>query len=112
MRQDCIVSPLLYSMNKDTLKKEVKMGLGRMGVKFLEEDADDLVLCGESEEDLKAMLGHFVEVCMRRGLKANVNKSKVMMLGGENGLECEVYVDGIRLENVSEFKYLGCVLDE
>ena len=25
---------------------------------------------------------------------------------------CEVHVDGIRLEHVSEFKYLGCVLDE
>ena len=27
-------------------------------------------------------------------------------------MECEVLVDGIRLEHVSEFKYLGCVLDE
>ena len=26
--------------------------------------------------------------------------------------ECEVHVDGICLEHVSEFKYLGCVLDE
>ena len=34
------------------------------------------------------------------------------MLGGEDGMECEVHVDGIRLEYVSEFKYLGCVLDE
>ena len=34
------------------------------------------------------------------------------MLSGEEGLECEVCVDGIRLEHVSEFKYLGCVLDE
>ena len=25
---------------------------------------------------------------------------------------CEVYVDGIRLEHVSEFKYLGCVFEE
>ena len=25
---------------------------------------------------------------------------------------CEVHVDRIRLEHVSEFKYLGCVLDE
>ena len=25
--------------------------------------ADDLVLCGESEEDLRAMVGCFVEVC-------------------------------------------------
>ena len=24
---------------------------------------DDLVLCGESEEDLRAMMGRFVEVC-------------------------------------------------
>ena len=27
-------------------------------------------------------------------------------------LEWEVYVDGIRLEHVLEFKCLGCVLDE
>ena len=29
----------------------------------------------------------------------------------EEGLECEVYVDGIHLEHVLEFKYLGCVLN-
>ena len=27
-------------------------------------------------------------------------------------MECDVSVDGIRLEHVSEFKYLACVLDE
>ena len=35
-----------------------------------------------------------------------------MILNGEEGLECEVYVDGISLEHISEFKYLECVLDE
>ena len=39
---------------------------------------------------------------MRRGLKVNAGKSKVMVLGGEEGLECEVCVDGIRLEFASE----------
>ena len=34
------------------------------------------------------------------------------VLNGEEGLECEAYVDEIRLEHVSEFKYLRCVLDE
>ena len=58
--------------------------------------ADDLLLCG---------------VCRRR-LKVNAGKSKVMVLNGEEGLECEVHVDGIHLEHVSEFKYLGCALDE
>ena len=35
--------------------------------------------------------------------------NKVMVLGGEEGLECEVSVDGIRLEHVSVFNYLGYV---
>ena len=35
-----------------------------------------------------------------------------MVLNGEEELECEVHVEGIRLEHASEFKYLGCVLDE
>ena len=49
--------------------------------------ADDLVLCGESEEDLRAMVGWFAEVCRRRGLKVNAGKSKVMVLNEEEGLE-------------------------
>ena len=56
--------------------------------------ADDLVLCGESEEDLRAMVGHFVEVCWRKGVKVNAGKSKVMVIGGEEGLECEACVEG------------------
>ena len=33
--------------------------------------ADDLVLYVESEEDLKAMVGRFIKVCRRRGLKGD-----------------------------------------
>ena len=54
------------------------------------------------------IVGRFAEVCRRRGVKVNGGKSKVMVLNGEEGLECEVHVDGIRLEHVSEFKYLVC----
>ena len=54
----------------------------------------------------------FVEVCRRRGLKVNAGKSKVMILNGEEGFECEVHVDGIQLDYGLEFQYLGCVLDE
>ena len=76
--------------------------------------ANDLVLCGESEEDLRAMVGRFVKVC-RRYLKVNAGKSKVMVLSGEERLYCEVCVDRICLGHVlkfSKFKYLGCVLNE
>ena len=58
------------------------------------------------------MVGRFVEVYKRIGLKINEAKSKVMVLEGEEGLECEVCVDLMRLEHLSEFKYLRCVFDE
>ena len=53
------------------------------------------------------MVGHFVEVCRRRGLKVNADKSKVMVLDREEGLVCSICVDGARLKQVSELKYLG-----
>ena len=72
--------------------------------------ADDLVFCGGSDKDLRTMVERFVEVYRRRGLKINAGKGKVMVVNGEEGLENKVYIDGMRLEWVSEFKYLGCVL--
>ena len=50
--------------------------------------------------------------CRKKELKVNAGKNEVMVLNGEEGLECEVHVDGIRLEHVSEFTYLVFVLDE
>ena len=46
------------------------------------------------------MVGQFADVCRRRGLKVNTDKSKVMVLNGEEELVYEVYVDGIHLEHV------------
>ena len=113
------MSPWLFNVYMDAVMNEVKIGIGRRRVRFLEEGrewrllgllyTDDLVLCGVSDEDLRVMVGRFVEVCKRRGLKVNAGKSKVMVLNGEEGLEYEVHVASIRLEHVSEFK---CVLDE
>ena len=48
------------------------------------------------------------EVCRRRGLKINADESEVMVLDGEEGLECEILEGGVRLERMSEFKHLSC----
>ena len=37
VRQGCIVSPWLFSVYMDAVMKEVKMGMGRRGVRFMEE---------------------------------------------------------------------------
>ena len=70
-----------------------------------------MVLCDELEEDLKVMVGWFTEVCRRRVLKVNAGKSKVKVKIGEEVLECEAHIDGVCLEHVSKFEYLG-VMDE
>ena len=43
----------------------------------------------------------FFEVCRRRRLKVKADKIMMMALGGEEGVECETYIDGIRLKHVS-----------
>ena len=102
--QVCIMSPWIFNLHMEAVMKKLKMGVGRRGVRFQEEPrewrlpgllyADDLVLRVESEEDLRAILGRFIEVCRRRGLKVNADKSEVMLLGWEERLECEVCVNG------------------
>ena len=72
------------------MMKELKMRMGRRG-----ENGDDLVLCGELEEDLRVMVEWFVEVCRRKGLKFDAGKSKVMAMNGEEEWECEVHKDGV-----------------
>ena len=86
------MSPWLFNVYIDAVMKVLKMRMGRRGVRFQEEGkewrlsgllyADDSVLCGESEEDLREIMEGFIEVFRRRGLKVNAGKSNVMSLGG------------------------------
>ena len=63
------------------------MGMGRMSGNYL-------ASCGESEHNLKMILECYDKVCMRRGLKVNEDKSNVVVLHQEEGLESEICVDG------------------
>ena len=58
------------------------------------------------------MVVRFIEMCRRRALKVNAGESRVMVMNVEEEFDCELQIDGIRLEYVSEFKYFGCAFDE
>ena len=82
----------LFNVYMDSVKKREKMKMGRRGVRFLEEERGWILrascmqmtwFCGESEEELRAMVGRFAEVCRRRRLKVNAGKRKVMVMNGE-----------------------------
>lgn len=47
----------------------------------------------------------------RRGLKVNGDKDKVIVVSEEN-MRCRIMLDGGQLGQVSEFKYLGFMLNE
>src|SRR5678816_4114129 len=67
--------------------------------------------CVANLKSLRELVERFGTVCKTRGLKVNVDKSKVMVVS-EDTLQCEVMLDGEQLGQVSEFKYLGYMLDE
>ena len=43
------------------------------------------------------VVGRFVEMCRRRRLKVSAGKVKVMVMNGEEGLECEAGIHGRRV---------------
>ena len=80
----------LFTVYMNEVMKGEKTGMRRMRMRFQKIGrewrlpgllyVDDLVFCDESEENLKGMVGRFVEVCRRIGM--NADKSKGVVLGG------------------------------
>ena len=113
MREFFIMSPLTFSEYMYAVMKEVKGRMGNIEMRFLKEErewripslfyVDDLALWGESEE----MVGCFVEVCRRRCLRFNADKSKVMVICREERMACDVLVNRVQMEHVLECKYFG-----
>src|SRR5678816_3376513 len=121
VRLGCVMSPWLFNLYMDGVMKEFEVRMAGNGVRMMENGEewrvpyllyeDDLDLCGESEESLRGLVESFGRVCKRKGLKVNVDKSKVMVVS-EDRPQCEVMLDGEQLEKVSEFKYLVYMLNE
>ena len=138
VRQGCVMSPWLFNIYMDGVIREMKARGGEKGVELEGEGgvwnlatslfADDTVLMAGSEGDLQKLVDEFYIACTRRGLKVNVGKSKVMVfergkremvdfgrpywLDRRGEEECNILMNGERLEEVKEFKYLGSVMSK
>ena len=136
VRQGCVMSPWLFNVYMDGVIKEVKARIAGIGVKMSNNGdvwntwtclyADDTVLLAESERYLQKVVSEFENVCMRRKLKVNVGKSKVMIfekreyevidfgtqyrIAKEERTGCKIKLGRENLEEVDSFKYLGAVL--
>ena len=89
VRQGCVMSPWLFNLYMDGVIREMKARAGNVGVELCTNGdkwvvntilfADDTVLIAKSENELQKLVGVFDNVCKKRKLKVNVNKSKVMV---------------------------------
>ena len=120
LRQGCVMSPWLFNLFMDGVMREVRARVGEVGVNLWDNVrrckwkvewlmfADDTVLVGDSKEKLQELVNEFGNVCERRKLTVNVNKSKAMRISGkENEFDVNVDMNGENLEAVEAYKYLG-----
>ena len=73
--------------------------------------ADDTVLVADSKKKLERLVEEVGRGCKRRKLKVKVAKSKVMR-SARDGIvgEMNIRMDGLVLEEVEVFKYLGSLV--
>ena len=114
VRQGCTISPLLFIIYMDKLIKDSnlkgKVVLGNNEVSSLAY-ADDLCLFSSSEEELQSNINDLEVACRNFGMKINSSKIQVMHVGKtRKSINCTL--NGNLLEQVSQFKYLGCMFSE
>ena len=115
LRQGGVLSPTLFNIVmdnviKDTKKKIKKLRVGYRNMKMMEIStcafADDLAIFAESEQDLRYNLETWKRALQDQGLKINIDKTKVMVMGKED-LKVSILLDGKIVEQVETFTYLG-----
>ena len=115
VRQGCVMSPLLFNIflsdlakKLDTMDDKVKVNNSEISALFW---ADDIVLLSESENGLKGMLRVVEEYTSQNMLEINTDKTKIMIFNKTGRLMRRNYcINGVKLENVRSYKYLGFLL--
>lgn len=111
LRQGCTISPLLFLIYMDKLIKSAQLrGRVTLGGNIISAlaYADDLVLVGSSEQELQNSISDLEAACTDFGMTISSTKTQVMHVG-KNRKTINCSLNGSVLEQVTEFKYLGCV---
>ena len=116
VRQGSIISPILFNLYSEFMITEA---LDEMeGVKFNGVNltnlryADDAVILAENEENLQKMMESLNNKCKEYGMAINAKKTMVMVIGAKAETKCNITIDGLALEQVKRYKYLGSWITE
>jgi hypothetical protein len=114
LRQGCVLSPLLFITYMDWIDRR---SLGAEGVIVGEKKvshmlfADDLVLLGPSEDNLRQALESFEAATIEAGMRISVSKTEVLVLS-RDASAAALHINGVPLKQVDRFKYLGVMFTD
>ena len=114
VRQGDVVSPLLFNIIVDAIMRKALQG--RQGVQYDEDYsvtdlmfADDSAILTDNDAEATDILCDIARIAQSYGLKINVDKTKVLTTDGS---QATVHFEGVQIEQVQEFKYLGSLVQE
>ena len=105
-------SPLLFMLFINDIVQNVNVGLDNIFTidemrLFLLLYADDAAVLAKSPEVLQSTLHDIESYCTLWGLKINTRKTKAMIFEKGRHTHFDFYLDNVKLEMVTSFKYLG-----
>ena len=110
LRQDSVVSPLLFIMVMDEIVKESKEAYKGRKMKLML-FADDIVVWGANSKEVQEQLDILNEKIEKYGMKFSVEKSKTLVLTrGDRKGKGQINIKAQEIEIVENFKYLGSEL--
>jgi hypothetical protein len=112
LRQGDALSPTLFNIALESIVREVlddvtglRIGGGHQIT--LPAYADDIIIMGETEEDLKRSAEKLISKGKEIGLQVNEGKMKYLIVSRREQVQNSLIVGGFTFERVTNFKYLG-----
>ena len=109
VHQGCILSPCLFNLHAEYIMQNAGLDEAQVEIKMAGRNsnnlryADDTILKGESEEELRQLLMKVKEESENVALKLNIQKTKIM---GSSPIT-SWQIDGETMETVTDFIFLG-----
>ena len=105
-------SPLIFMLFINDIVQNINVGLDQIFIidnlqLFLMLYADDAVVFAKSPEVLQSILYDIESYCTLWGLKINTAKTKAMIFEKGRHTHFDFYLNNVKLEIVTSFKYLG-----
>jgi hypothetical protein len=114
VKQGCSLSPNLFNIYIDDMIRRWKADI-KTGIKLNDRIclntmlfADDQVILQKSESDLQMSVYKFHKLCSEYNMKISLTKTKTTAFHGKQSVRTEIVIDNYTLEQVTQFKYVGC----